>query len=503
MDYNFEITEKPTPPKNRCIISGSAIEEKYKIFINYLAIAKAMKHGLKDTINEMGGLLIGNIYSDKRIDDDFIYLDIKTILPISRIGLHKKFTFSEEELEKLKEEAKEKFPEDNIVGWYHSHPGWGVELSEDDHETHMNFFNAEQYVLLIVESVAKDFAIFGTDKAGEKAYPTRGYVIYCDTNDDIPKMKKLVDMVEQNRERKKDKEIKPEIKIEEIEKEETDSTDEENLYLSLTHPRIIITILSSIIIVLLIVLAVGKTKMDNLRKKALYNQGSFTIETREPEKGKREIFIDFDFINETLKIIAIEDKEEQKWRIEEIYIKEGSFPFQLIARLAAPTPSPVSLEETPAEYTSPVTEPITETPVVKAPAETAITVVDATPTTGETSISIADNSAVKDNVNAWIHAWKSGDIEKFRGFYSEDFKNSRCNNLEDWMENRVFEKIFEGNPQVDIVGEIEVTPINSNEITVKFEQYFNGSFVTNGYKTLKFTRENKKWLITEEEFELK
>jgi len=57
MDDNFEIIEQPTPPKNRCIIVGSAIEEEYKIFINYQIIAKAMKHGLKDTINELGGLL--------------------------------------------------------------------------------------------------------------------------------------------------------------------------------------------------------------------------------------------------------------------------------------------------------------------------------------------------------------------------------------------------------------------------------------------------------------
>jgi len=38
---------------------------------------------------------------------------------------------------------------------------------------------------------------------------------------------------------------------------------------------------------------------------------------------------------------------------------------------------------------------------------------------------------------------------------------------------------------------------------VKFEQYFNGSFVSNGYKILKFTRENGEWLITGEEFEPK
>jgi len=492
MEDNLTTNEKPTPPKNRCIIIGSAIEEKYKIFINYLTIAKAMKHGLKDTINEMGGLLIGNIYSDKRIDDDFLYLDIKTILPVSRMGLQKKFTFSEEEFDKLTEEVKEKFPEDRIVGWYHSHPGWGVELSPDDQDTHVSFFNADWYVLLIVESVAKDFAIFGTDKDGEKAYPSKGYVIYCDNNDDIPKMKKLVDMVEQNRERKKDKENKIPVKEEVTEEENKQEQEDEGFYFSFYHPKIIITVLSTVIVILLVIIGIGKSKMDDLKKNAHQDQGSFTVEAREVGTDKKEIFLDCDFIEETLKIEAWKDETDDKWKIANVYVKEGETPFRQVAQLIAPTPAPVAEASTPAEGTAVVSP----------------TVLSATPTAAKLSITPtaqAENTdeAVKEKVNSWVASWKEGNVDNFKTFYSDKFSNSKTRSLTEWMDMKVSDKVFDGKPQVDIVGDITVTPVSDTEVEVKFEQYFNGAFVSNGYKILKFTRENGEWLITEEEFKPK
>lgn len=488
MEDNFEILEQPTPPKNRCIIVGSAIEEEYKIFINYATISKSLKHGLKDTINEMGGVLVGNIYSDKRIDDDFLYVDVKDIYPVARVGVKKKFSFTEEELENLKGEIKEKHPDSSIVGWYHSHPGWGVDLSEDDQDTHMSFFGHKWNVLLVVESVAKDFSIYVTDEEEQKAIKSKGYVIYCETNDDIPKMKKLFDMVEQNRERKKDKVIKvPEEELEnKPEKEES-----QEFYLNIIHPNVIMAVLASIIVVLIIVLIVGKGKLDLLKRQQQYSQGSFNVnvETKDGENGIKEIFLDGDFIEETIKIVAYTDESGEKWNIKEIYVQKSGSPFQLVARLEVPTPAPVS-EETPGPSETVVSEDVTPVP-------------DMTPSSDSTpSVAEEENEELlKEQVMGWVGAWEAGNVEEFKSFYSNDFSNSLTDKMDLWIERKVTDGVFEGNPRVGIEGDIEVKITGEDKAEVVFIQDFQGSFSSKGKKILEFTKEDGKWLITGEDFE--
>jgi len=232
--------------------------------------------------------------------------------------------------------------------------------------------------------------------------------------------------------------------------------------------------------------------MDDLKKNAHQDQGSFTVEAREVGTDKKEIFLDCDFIEETLKIEAWKDETDDKWKIANVYVKEGETPFRQVAQLIAPTPAPVAEASTPAEGTAVVSP----------------TVLSATPTAAKLSITPtaqAENTdeAVKEKVNSWVASWKEGNVDNFKTFYSDKFSNSKTRSLTEWMDMKVSDKVFDGKPQVDIVGDITVTPVSDTEVEVKFEQYFNGAFVSNGYKILKFTRENGEWLITEEEFKPK
>jgi proteasome lid subunit RPN8/RPN11 len=51
--------------------------------------------------------------------------------------------------------------EGRIVGWYHSHPGLGLFLSQTDLQTHMQFCQFSPYaVSLVVEPEAEEFGIW-------------------------------------------------------------------------------------------------------------------------------------------------------------------------------------------------------------------------------------------------------------------------------------------------------------------------------------------------------
>ena len=49
--------------------------------------------------------------------------------------------FTQETWTRIHEEKDARYPDHKIVGWYHSHPGFGVFLSDHDLFIHKNFFS--------------------------------------------------------------------------------------------------------------------------------------------------------------------------------------------------------------------------------------------------------------------------------------------------------------------------------------------------------------------------
>jgi hypothetical protein len=53
------------------------------------------------------------------------------------------------------------YPDERIVGWYHSHPGFGVFLSDHDTFIHKNFFSAPQQVAWVYDPHSDEEGCFG------------------------------------------------------------------------------------------------------------------------------------------------------------------------------------------------------------------------------------------------------------------------------------------------------------------------------------------------------
>jgi len=52
------------------------------------------------------------------------------------------------------------FDGDQIVGWYHSHPGFGIFLSDHDLFIHRNFFSGPSQIALVVDPQARSEGVF-------------------------------------------------------------------------------------------------------------------------------------------------------------------------------------------------------------------------------------------------------------------------------------------------------------------------------------------------------
>jgi hypothetical protein len=68
-------------------------------------------------------------------------------------------TYTQETWEKIYQEKDQKHPKLDIVGWYHTHPGFGVEFSDMDKFIQQNFFSGPTQFALVVDPLGGDEAV--------------------------------------------------------------------------------------------------------------------------------------------------------------------------------------------------------------------------------------------------------------------------------------------------------------------------------------------------------
>ena len=70
-------------------------------------------------------------------------------------------TFTQDTWEHIYAIKDKQYPDDRIVGWYHSHPGFGVFLSDHDLFIQQNFFSSPQQVAWVYDPHTDEEGCFG------------------------------------------------------------------------------------------------------------------------------------------------------------------------------------------------------------------------------------------------------------------------------------------------------------------------------------------------------
>ncbi len=158
---------------------GERVEEDKNIYISQAAYKEIHKFTSNKTSVESGGMLIGNVIEEFGKTNIVIYGFVE--------AKHSEATpttlkFTHETWEYVHGEIDEKYEDGKIVGWIHTHPDFGIFLSEYDKFIQENFFNEEYQIAYVVDPIqniegfyfwingriekCKGFYIF--DKNGEK-----------------------------------------------------------------------------------------------------------------------------------------------------------------------------------------------------------------------------------------------------------------------------------------------------------------------------------------------
>ncbi len=114
------------------------------------------RHVFENADREVGGVLIGRMAADGGLP-----LLTGAIPALSADERRATLTFTQEAWAHVHRVLESEFPaEEQIVGWYHSHPGFGIFLSGHDLFIHENFFSAPSQIAVVVDPHAQLEGVF-------------------------------------------------------------------------------------------------------------------------------------------------------------------------------------------------------------------------------------------------------------------------------------------------------------------------------------------------------
>lgn len=131
-----------------------------------LVWADIEEHCFSSTDREVGGILAGRIVDGTAT--------ITTALPaLAAATGSANVTFTHEVWEQVHQALDQDHPGERIVGWYHSHPGFGVFLSEYDTFAHSSFFEDPAMLALVIDPLSGEAGWFAMRDGAPAEIDTR------------------------------------------------------------------------------------------------------------------------------------------------------------------------------------------------------------------------------------------------------------------------------------------------------------------------------------------
>ena len=146
-------------PRLACVAYRVVGHDDLPIFLEKGPADAIERHALRDVSVELGGILLGKECVDEVNGKPFVWVT-EALEAKHYENTQASFTYTHESWAEITRERDEKFPELDIVGWYHTHPDFGIFLSSHDLFIHHNFFDQPLQVAYVVDPIRQDRGFF-------------------------------------------------------------------------------------------------------------------------------------------------------------------------------------------------------------------------------------------------------------------------------------------------------------------------------------------------------
>lgn len=144
------------------------------VFVGRETLAAIDRHAREDLDTELGGVLLGSAACSA----EGVIVVVEAAIPALHTDAGRgNVTFTHETWEQINRIKDRDHPDKRIVGWYHTHPGFGLFLSDYDVFIHRHFFNLPWQVALVVDPRKGDSGFFlweGDEIAGPRGFEVVG-----------------------------------------------------------------------------------------------------------------------------------------------------------------------------------------------------------------------------------------------------------------------------------------------------------------------------------------
>ena len=152
------------------------------IFLDRRTADAIERHALRDTSVELGGIMLGLECVDDQTGEPFVWVT-QSLEAKHYENTQASFTYTHDAWEEITRERDKLHPDLDIVGWYHTHPDFGIFLSSHDLFIHRNFFDQPLQVAYVVDPIRQTRGFFrwrdgGLDQVG-------GFFLSSDRSDRI------------------------------------------------------------------------------------------------------------------------------------------------------------------------------------------------------------------------------------------------------------------------------------------------------------------------------
>jgi proteasome lid subunit RPN8/RPN11 len=153
---NVRETGDSEKPLARTFPGPRNAKAKLRVAVKRGAYADLIAHAKGSLEAEVCGVLAGQVCED----DEGLFVNVEAIIcgtAASQGSTH--VTFTQETWNAIHNKLEHDYPNLKIVGWYHTHPGFGVEFSEMDLFIQRNFFPGPTHLALVTDPLNGAVAI--------------------------------------------------------------------------------------------------------------------------------------------------------------------------------------------------------------------------------------------------------------------------------------------------------------------------------------------------------
>ena len=146
---------------NQARAIGTLYRESAGVVIHEPVLEQILEFSEGDLVREVGGFLLGGVYGAGTRQAGPQYVVIRHFHPAFEAESGSaSLKFTHESWSELHRQIERRFPDEAILGWQHTHPGFGIFLSAYDMFIHKNFFSQPWQVALVVDPKRQELGFF-------------------------------------------------------------------------------------------------------------------------------------------------------------------------------------------------------------------------------------------------------------------------------------------------------------------------------------------------------